>query len=189
MTVTDPNDAPFRFVSAAELLALEAVYAKLPTIQCKKLCYESCSIIPVTQIEKDRLFRNPDGSVTLNERMPAQCPLLDVEKMECKRWSERPLICRAFGCVETDRVTRWNMKCSHRCQPSRWMSNDEFMFRYAEICSIRGEDPHGFRFNTSPEMFHAVRTAQRHIHSLMKLGKLRLAGPKRNQKGIVTVEK
>lgn len=117
--------------------ALEALYAELPTLDCKGLCWHSCGPIDMSITERARIaelgvtipgytteaaehFRQT-GKVSL-------CPALGPFKT-CGVHSARPLICRLWGTTET-------MRCPYGCQPSRELTEAEgyeFIDRSREI--------------------------------------------------------
>lgn len=92
---------------------LDAIYARLPHIECKGLCHEACGPIGMTRIEHRRLEEGR-GPLACKDLV---CPLLDENK-RCTAYSIRPLVCRLFGLVE-------QMRCPHGCEPERWLSDEE----------------------------------------------------------------
>jgi len=100
---------------------LEAVYAEVPDVPCKKLCSNQCTMIPVTDIEmtmiKEASVRNFEfvrvpGNPTLvmspDPTHPTKCPALVGTR--CSIYESRPLICRMYGAAE-------GLPCSHGCKP------------------------------------------------------------------------
>lgn len=130
---------------------LLAIYAKLPTIECKGLCHESCGPIHATTIELERMqvaasqlvpptrvpqrmIKNPGpmvrgpGQQTMDHHgvliINAQthvCPMLDTTTHRCKIYEARPLICRTFGVAK-------GLECPYGCKPTngRYLSKEEF---------------------------------------------------------------
>ncbi len=96
------------------LEALDALYAALPTILCKKQCQASCGVIVMTRVEWLRLQRymgyRPKDKCTL------VCPLL--RRGCCSVYPVRPLICRLWGVSEL-------MPCPWGCIPERWVTDAE----------------------------------------------------------------
>ncbi len=111
-----------------KLEALDRLYARLPTIQCKGLCVEYCGLVPMYQIEINRIAERtgerprvalnasnpPRGHIVLQEGV---CPLLTAAG-RCSVYDIRPAICRMFG-------TAKDMLCPHGCRPNRWLSDKE----------------------------------------------------------------
>lgn len=112
--------------------SLEAIYAELPSIACKRKCYESCG--PIAQCSRTGLIpgmppaMSPAEARRLDffEQIPdpndaLRCTLLDHRLLICRAYGMRPLVCRAFGVVDDPR-----MRCPFGCVPERWLSNEEF---------------------------------------------------------------
>jgi Fe-S-cluster containining protein len=129
---------------------LEALYAALPTVQCKKLCgREICGPIPLSRMELQRIeqkvgvvefvtatsdFVASEGNVGLRTDFDHTCKFLERTFGRCLIYEVRPLICRLWGCVDDPR-----MRCVHGCQPSRWLTNDEAMQFYIQLDAIQKE--------------------------------------------------
>lgn len=109
-----------------KLRVLRDVYAVIPNANCKGLCTDACSTVPVFDIELRQLeevagrslptMTLPGDAVALGTDVGATCPLLVMNR--CSVYEHRPLICRAFGAVV-------GMKCPFGCEPDRVMSTDE----------------------------------------------------------------
>lgn len=106
---------------------LDKIYRKLPKLNCKGLCTESCSLIKVGALERNRITKLTGSDPFIKDRdildyvktNPPEswtCKLLKAGK--CTVYHVRPLICRLFGLVE-------KMKCPFGCVPERWLSDDE----------------------------------------------------------------
>jgi Fe-S-cluster containining protein len=106
----------------AILRKLEAIYASLPTIECKKLCgFTNCGGVPFEKIERRNLAdsgfeRRRDPYVRIGE---LTCTYLSKEGT-CEIYAARPLICRLFGLVDVK-----ILRCPHGCVPSRWLTDLE----------------------------------------------------------------
>jgi|SRR5580765_244136 len=95
--------------------SLEDLYARLPKIECKGLCFASCGVvIPYACLpeEEDRIFL----PVLQTVRQDMSCAALMLNR--CSIYKIRPLICRIWGCVK-------DMPCPHGCQPEFWLTNEE----------------------------------------------------------------
>lgn len=112
----------------AEALAeLQELYDSLPALACKGLCYDACTVIDASELERRRMAEHGvelppmdsgahDRLKTLIEagRTP-RCPALSPLNT-CRVYEVRPLICRAFGMV-LDRATGKGLMCEHGCVP------------------------------------------------------------------------
>ena len=94
--------------------SLERIYRAVPRVDCKGLCHESCGPIDMSREEWRRLSLRgvvippPHVALTVLQRDGEyRCPALD-ENNRCSVYSDRPLICRQFGAVES-------MPCPHGC--------------------------------------------------------------------------
>lgn len=112
--------------------ALEALYAELPTIDCKGACWTSCGPIRMTGLEHRRV---EEAGVAIPEGTAASglCPALTMLR-RCAVYDSRPTICRLFG------LTR-NLRCSHGCMPStgRLLTDEEGYDFLARAHEIAGE--------------------------------------------------
>jgi Fe-S-cluster containining protein len=108
---------------------LEAIYAKLPAVACKRLCQAFCGIIPMAGIEArrcaDRLGRPLDALPN------GTCRALGADG-NCLVYPVRPLICRAWGCSV-------GLECPHGCEPERWLTKREVVQLMAEIAALSEE--------------------------------------------------
>ncbi|MDP3767828.1 MAG: hypothetical protein Q8S13_07420, partial [Dehalococcoidia bacterium] len=77
--------------------AVDALYARLPTIACRRRCQESCGPVLMSRGEwariTERLGYTPEGDASL------RCPMLVGN--HCNVYAIRPLICRLWGLVES----------------------------------------------------------------------------------------
>lgn len=99
---------------------LEALYARLPRLECRRLCQEACGPIVMFRPEWDRLveFLMYEPSPTPDQAARLRCPLLDESSGRCSVYRIRPMICRLFGLVE-------RMRCPFGCEPERWLTDEE----------------------------------------------------------------
>lgn len=97
------------------LAALDALYATLPAMACQGRCQAACGPVALTKLEVTRL-RRTTTLPTRNVPTPP-CPLL--RQGRCSVYAVRPLICRAWGAVES-------MQCPHGCQPERLLTIAEW---------------------------------------------------------------
>jgi uncharacterized protein len=94
---------------------IDAIYARIPKLDCQRKCQECCGPILMSRFEWQRicsqLHREPKGNADLT------CPMLK-NGTDCRVYTIRPAICRLWGTVE-------KMACPHGCVPERWLSDDE----------------------------------------------------------------
>ena len=98
---------------------LESLYKKIPELDCKGLCHESCTIIPASKIEikraKSRMKgKNPFNPATALKQLQTEankipnCSALKDNK--CSIYTARPAICRLYGVAE-------GLECPFGCLP------------------------------------------------------------------------
>lgn len=101
---------------------IEAIYARLPTIECQGLCWNSCGPIDMSPVERERIeaagveippYTSERGAAWAanivaigDERF--DCPALTPMK-RCSVYEIRPFICRAWG------VGRGELACPYGC--------------------------------------------------------------------------
>jgi uncharacterized protein len=104
--------------------AIDAILARLPTVECKGLCTEACGPVAMSKPEWERIIRRlghaPRGDTSL------VCPMLDRASGRCTVHDIRPTICRIWGVVRS-------MPCPFGCVPSRWLSDEEGHAILAEV--------------------------------------------------------
>lgn len=91
-----------RVQGSAASMSIVDVYTRVPAIECKQRCQDSCRDVPLLTLERDELG--------LPEHMDV-CPALGGLGL-CTIHKRRPLMCRLWGVAE-------NMPCPHGCQPTR----------------------------------------------------------------------
>lgn len=101
-------------------MKLADVYARLPRIECKRLCVSSCEPIAWSRSE-GHAMRRAAGVKSIGLVGPDMlCPMLDREAGLCTIYEARPLICRLFGLVDNDLL-----RCRYGCVPERWVTPEE----------------------------------------------------------------
>lgn len=125
---------------------LEMVYASLPDINCKGLCWNSCGPIDMSDAERERIV-NLGVEIPLftedrarrwaaNGKGDLYCPALSFGAHEggmgCTVYEVRPLICRVWGLGEDD------MKCPHGCERTGSLTHPEIYRLIAETFTIGG---------------------------------------------------
>lgn len=106
---------------------LQAIYDKLPSIDCQGLCYDSCGPIDLSRREKVKIEKAAGHTLGVNG---ITCNMLVDGR--CSVYELRPMICRAWGVVE-------GMPCPYGCKPDPApMPDAEFAFLIAESLKIGG---------------------------------------------------
>ncbi|MDQ1635302.1 MAG: uncharacterized protein QOJ32_2111 [Frankiaceae bacterium] len=106
--------------------ALDALYAELPSLECRGLCWHSCGPIDMSDTERQRIAER-GVTIPRYDRATAEryqttgtvspCPALGPFKT-CGVHDVRPMICRLWGSTET-------MRCPFGCRPSRELTEAE----------------------------------------------------------------
>lgn len=128
---------------ADRVAAIDAVYARVPAIDCKGKCHDSCGPIAMTGVERERLRRAGqeiyiDGSRAKPGRMMT-CSALTVLN-RCAQYAIRPAICRVWGLTET-------MQCSYGCVPEGGFWTDAQAYDFlADVAEAAGEPVDARRF-------------------------------------------
>ena len=142
---------------------LDALYATLPTVKCKRLCQQYCGPILVPKIEARRLEEKRGYLATVSSfeaargiHLPAP-ELIEREMIgigpdspahglscvflntlgNCTAYSIRPLVCRCWGVVDHPLL-----RCPHGCVPDRWLSPMEFKQLIENVIAIQKDKPH-----------------------------------------------
>jgi Fe-S-cluster containining protein len=116
--------------------ALDELYARIPDVACRGLCFASCTSIEMSVVERDRIARAGVRILPLAEQDPARvgddpCPALDADR-RCTVYPVRPVICRLWGAVE-------RLRCPHGCEPAGgWLSDEEAGALIREANAIGG---------------------------------------------------
>jgi hypothetical protein len=119
---------------------IDAVYAGLPTVECKGLCHEYCTEILMSSAEEYRLnhesgrpyeFVKKFRQLAYGLRTPELCPHLSADK-RCTVYAIRPAVCRAFGVGE-------GLPCPFGCQPTRTLTKSEAGPMFFALNAIGGK--------------------------------------------------
>jgi Fe-S-cluster containining protein len=115
--------------------AVRAIWARLPeTIGCKGLCTSACTWIRLTDPEREIIrsvhgFTFPDRAV--NEIAPGTFRCIALKDGQCSIYNERPLICRAWGAVQS-------LPCPHGCRPPIMRSDAEMAEIFMDMWELEG---------------------------------------------------
>lgn len=106
--------------------ALEALYAELPELECRGLCWHSCGPVDMSDAERQRIAER-GVTIPRYDRASAEryqvtgtveaCPALGPFRT-CGVHDIRPMICRLWGSTES-------MRCPFGCRPSRELTEAE----------------------------------------------------------------
>lgn len=111
---------------------VDALYKKLPELDCKGLCQECCGPILMTRLEWWRIQQRTGMSLEKFQQETSKdyvCAMLDKSKGACKVYDIRPMVCRIWG--STPKV-----KCPFGCQPKRWVEDEEVAELLTEVDKI-----------------------------------------------------
>lgn len=131
----------------AQLDALHQLYGKLPSVNCKGLCWNSCGPIDLSTAERRRIVEwGVEIPVFTEERSqrwaadePLYCPALEHNPelpggVGCSVYNDRPLICRIWGVGEDD------LACPHGCETTGTLTHAEVMDLLMESFKIGGHE-------------------------------------------------
>lgn len=130
--------------TARAIEALEYLYARVPSIACRRLCGEACGPMILTDLEARRLQTathvKPRTLPMITSEADLRCIYLARDQRACTVHAIRPLICRVWGVVK-------RLSCRYGCVPDRWLSDPEFLALAQAVEAIGG----GRVLRTSPE--------------------------------------
>lgn len=107
------NGNSSRNVIGRKFKTLEEIYSVLPKIDCCGKCADTCTALPMSQLERERIAEHGvlipliDGPLAIRWQ-DARCPAL-TELNRCSVHEVRPLICRMYGVV-------LDIACKHGCK-------------------------------------------------------------------------
>lgn len=116
---------------------MDALYAQIPSANCKGLCAESCSFLGMTEGEAERLKKESGG---IEPSLDANCDCVYLKDGRCSVYNARPIVCRLYGAAE-------DLRCPFGCEPDRMLSKAEGNAFLSKSTKIGGE----VVFNHSPE--------------------------------------
>lgn len=135
---------------------LQAIYDRLPSIECKGACHGACCFIEASQRERERMERASGQKLdTVDAADPAVNPLglpqigrdnrplarfrctMLGDDGRCTVYDLRPMICRMYGVVE-------GLECYRGCKPERTIPAPEAMILLAEAMEVGGKPPEGY---------------------------------------------
>src|SRR5271154_278311 len=93
------------------LRKLKQIDRKIPFIECKGLCYDSCTVIGMSELEMKNInevsgkeiFKSIEETIeklkNAKSNSDLRCPMLSDDN-RCSVYENRPLICRLYGVVK-----------------------------------------------------------------------------------------
>lgn len=93
---------------------LEAIYAELPDVPCKRLCSDSCSFVGTFRAERER-FKAAGAVAPRMDEAPCRHLLFNGD---CGARELRPVICRLYGATE-------DLECPFGCKSERQLTKAE----------------------------------------------------------------
>ena len=116
--------------SKEQFKALDDLYARLPQVECKGLCWDACGPLRMTEVEYTRLARAHGGTVPPYDPIVGHCPFLTAEK-RCQHYRERPFVCHLYGLTK-------RLSCEHGCEPERWLTDSQVAEFFLDLHRIAG---------------------------------------------------
>lgn len=143
---------------------LQAVYDKVPKIDCKGLCSDSCGPIATSTRERQRVEAAARKPLTCQNW---RCTMLTPDN-RCGVYDLRPMICRIWGVTE-------DMPCPFGCVPEGGYLTTEQSLRLMHEAMVAGGHPGNAKLISEineqlerlslgdPEVQARLREAQREI--------------------------
>lgn len=135
-----------RFSFPDEKTALVRLRARIPEMQCVEGCSACCGPIPFSRAEWAAV---PDK--TKGQSKCGDCPFVaDKERGGCGIHSDRPILCRLFGTIDTPQ-----MRCPKGARPDKFLTDkqgEEITEEYITIIKANRHTYGPFR-----ELFRKIR--------------------------------
>lgn len=95
------------------------IFKRIPKVECKGHCYESCGPISriISQREKRFIKAKTGKDISINKKT-GMCIFLVNKK--CSIYEYRPAICRLYGAVRHERL-----HCIFGCKVNKILTNEE----------------------------------------------------------------
>ncbi len=111
---------------------IDAIYASLPTIECRGECWDSCGSIGMSRLEQHRIATRYGKILPLQAAFNGLCPALTMLG-RCSIYADRPLICRLFGLTPA-------MRCNFGCVPDGGhMAERDSYLLIARVAELSGQ--------------------------------------------------
>ena len=109
---------------------LKTVYDRVPPLKCRGLCQDVCGPVPATP-DEIRLMERSSGLTYGWQLRTAHCTFLDEASGRCTCYRDRPLVCRAWGTVESS-------ACPFGCEPDQWLTHAQFEDLMVRVSAVGG---------------------------------------------------
>jgi Fe-S-cluster containining protein len=140
---------------------MDALYATIPTVQCRKQCQDCCGPIDMSARERERIRQRTGKDVGVGAApslLPDERGRLNVcltcnmltPAGECSVYDIRPVICRVFGVSES-------LKCPYGCRPNGPYLTDAETVEFLLEANRIGGDPNGATSRELTAMVAALR--------------------------------
>lgn len=113
------------------LAALEAIYASLPRVDCRRLCHGACGPIVMSALEWTRIAEAAGERACADDLV---CPYLVRPEGLCGVYEVRPLICRLWGAMDA-------LRCEWGCIPERALTDIEVATLIERVQALSGDAP------------------------------------------------
>jgi Fe-S-cluster containining protein len=114
---------------------LDVIYARLPAMECRGQCWDSCGSIGMTRPEQQLVEQRHGVKLPIAAAFTgaqARCPALTMLG-RCGVYDSRPLICRLWGLVPS-------MRCNWGCLPEGGLLSDaEGYLLMADVFELAGD--------------------------------------------------
>ena len=122
--------------SAAADAQMQVLYDRVPVIDCKGACRTTCTVIEMSDRERQRIAERGVAIAPLTQSAvtttPTPCAALGALG-QCTVHDVRPMICRLWGTTE-------DLPCVYGCVPTgEYLTNAEAMELIAESLRVGGE--------------------------------------------------
>ena len=120
------------------MTTLRELYAAIPAVGCKGLCYDQCTLIPIDPAERSAIEEHTGRRVKtlpkmdlLVMRTEADGTCRYLRRQRCSIYEARPMICRLYGAAE-------GLECPHGCRPLAVLSRDVVSGLLATLARLPG---------------------------------------------------
>ncbi len=128
-----------RTLTPEEEVRMRELWALVPPVNCKGLCQDSCTTVPVMPTEAYFLMQRHNAKLipfphSKKYIMPTLGPAFEacqfLKDGRCSIYEDRPLICRAFG------HNNLTLRCVHDCAPDPSQTPQELAWLFREMVRI-----------------------------------------------------
>jgi len=109
---------------------LKTVYDRVPLLKCRGMCQDACGPVPATA-DEIRLMERASGRGYGWRLGTGHCTFLDEASGRCTCYRDRPLVCRAWGTIDSS-------ACPFGCEPSQWLTQQQFDDLLRRVSDVAG---------------------------------------------------